>query len=86
MGNDGLANLITPQGTPLKPGVAVLKHPRNAPPIHPRVVQQISSLLKSHLIVLPMEYELMMDEMAEKEITAIHEAIHAILDMKKEAL
>ena len=59
-------------------GVVVLKVPRSAGSIPQQLLAGIAQVTHCNIIILPMEYELLMGEMAAKEIQSIHQAIHAI--------
>ncbi len=67
---------IMPNKRPV--GFVVLKVPKDRP-VPQKLLQMISQVTKCDVLIIPPEYELMTGEIAEKEINAIHEAIHAIV-------
>ena len=83
MSNNGAGELVGPGGVPLRRRVAVLKVPKSMQ-MNPQAMRSITAMLKCDLILLPMECELMMGELARKEVEAIHAAIHALLGKEAE--
>jgi len=88
MANGKHSGLLGPGGQPLKkdkeePRIIVLKHPMNVG-INPRLATQISESTRCSVIILPMDSELMMGELAKKEIESMHKGIHAILQIPEE--
>jgi|TARA_Y100000310_G_C20696669_1_gene826188 galactose-1-phosphate uridylyltransferase len=78
MGN-GHKKLLGPDGKPIytEPKLIIIKSPRDVT-INPQLMQSLGKITGCHVIVLPHTHELMMGEMAKKEIDSIHTAIHAI--------
>ena len=76
---NGTKNLVSASGQPLisEPKLIVLKRPRD---IHldPRMVQGLAVATHCSVIELPMDAELMMGELASKELDSVHHAIHHI--------
>ena len=82
---DKSSNLVGPTGKPLRSrGIVVLKIPRTASPITKQGIEAIIAVTRCNLIILPMEYELLLGEIAGKELEAIHRAIHSIIEFEKE--
>mgnify|MGYP001592179968 CR=1 FL=1 len=86
-GNGGGANkLFGADGRPIssKPaGIAVLKIPKGVPPPSPQGMQAIVAVTRCNVIIIPMDCELMMGEIAEKELKSIHIGIHQILGIEE---
>src|SRR4030042_6283659 len=72
-------DLVSTSGKPLikEPNIIVVKCPRSVH-IDRRILQEICRLTGSVILDLPMDAEFMMGTVAEKEMTSIHSAIHAI--------
>ena len=78
---NGRKNLVDAQGNLIfeEPKLIVLKQPRGVN-INPGVVKGLGEMTNCAVIVLPMDSELMMGELARKELDSIHTAIHLILE------
>ena len=76
-----IKDLINPEGQPLikEPQLVVLKHPRHVR-INPELVGQIADILRCAVIILPMDSEFLMGNLAQQEMENIHSGIHAIED------
>jgi len=72
-------DLISPAGQPLirEPNLIVIKHPRSTH-LNPNLIVGLSQATRCAVIELPMDSELMMGEIAQKELYSIHSAIHAV--------
>ena len=79
--SNGHKQLLGPQGETLyeEQKLIVLKQPRGVN-IQPVVVKGLSDMTKCAVIVLPMDSEIIMGELARKELDSIHTGIHAILE------
>jgi len=78
-------DLISPQGKPLlnkERKIIVIKTPRDVK-LHPQMFSDISKLSGCAVISIPMDSEIIMGELAVKELLSIHSAIHAILEIPK---
>ncbi len=75
--------ILGPDGLPLstQPPIVVVK---SRHPLPPQLIQNIGTVTKSSVIVLPLEIDLMTGKLAMEEIEAIHGAIHDILGIKEE--
>lgn len=77
--------LVDASGQPLFPEkkVIVIKTPKGSK-LHPQLYSDISKVTGCAVLDLPMDSELIMGELAEKEILSLHHAIHAILGLPDE--
>jgi len=84
MSNDG-DKILGPDGLPIstQPPIVVVK---SRYPLPPQLIQNIGTITKSSVVVLPLEIDLMTGKLAREEIEAIHGAIHDILEIKDEKL
>ena len=75
-------DLISPTGRPLitEPKIIVLKLPKGVN-FHPQMIEQIGKVTGCSVIAVPMECELMMGDIAAKDLNSLHHAIHAILTL-----
>lgn len=80
--SNGKKEILGPSGLPIstEPSVVVIKA-RN--PLPPQLIQSIGVVTKSSVVVLPLEVDLIMGNLAREEIEAIHKAIHDILGIKE---
>jgi len=80
--NNG-SKILGTDGLPLstQPPIVVVK---SRHPLPPQLIQNIGTVTKCSVIVLPLEIDLMRGKLAMEEIEAIHGAIHDILEIKEE--
>jgi len=74
--------VLGPDGFPLstEQPVIVIK---SRLPLPPQLIQNIGVVTKSSVVVLPLDVDLMMGNLAAEEIEAVHKAIHDILGIKE---
>ena len=75
----GSQDLIDPSGKPLikEPKLIVIKTPKDSP-MPKQLIMEISKVTKCIVVSIPMDSELMMGNVAMKELDSVHSAIHAI--------
>lgn len=79
---DRKKGLVGPTGAPIftEPKMAVIKTPRGVQ-LPPQAVEAVAQMSGCSVINLPMDCEIMMGELAVKELKSVHHAIHAILEV-----
>ena len=82
MSNNG-PHLVGPHGEqlhPTTPKLIVIKQPKGVK-INPQIAAMTGKQTGCNVIVIPMDCELMMGELALKQIMSTHIGIHAVLDL-----
>ena len=64
------------------PGLIILKTPGGKAPSH-QIMEMFMQATHSNIIVMPYEHEIMMGEIAQKQLVSMHSAIHAILGIEE---
>lgn len=75
-------DLLGPDGKQLhkEPNLIVLKYPKKNP-VNPQLIVGLGKQTGCNVISMPMNSELMMGELAMKEIVSTHSGVHAILQL-----
>jgi len=79
---DRKKGIVDPTGKPIftEPKLAVIKVPRGVS-LPPQVLEAIGQMSGCSVINVPMDCEIMMGELALKELNSLHHGIHAILEV-----
>ena len=79
---DNKRGLVDSTGKPIftEPKMAVIKTPRGLQ-LPPQVMEAIGKMSGCSVINVPMDCEIMMGELAVKELESLHHGIHAILEI-----
>jgi len=79
---DRKKGLVDPTGKPIftEPKMVVIKTPREVQ-LPPQILEVVGKMSGCSVIILPMDCEIMMGELALKELKSVHHGIHAILEI-----
>jgi len=79
---DNRRGIVGPTGKPIftEPKLAVIKTPRGVQ-LSPQAIEAVGQMSGCSVINVPMDCEILMGELALKELESLHHGIHAILEV-----
>jgi len=79
---DRKKGLVDPTGKPIftEPKLVVVKTPKGVQ-LPPQAIEAVAQMSGCSVVNLPMDCEIVMGELALRELKSIHHAIHAILEI-----